>query len=82
MFDVQAENYFQVKFINCYLRDIISFTKNDIIDWDQSRVAVELLQTMANNRKEDLARLLQKMKTKCTFSLFMVLFPPAKREMM
>ena len=63
MFDVQAENYFQVKFINCYLRDIISFTKNDIIDWDQSRVAVELLQTMANNRKEDLERLLQKKKT-------------------
>ena len=26
--DVQAENfYFQVKFINCYLREIISFTK-------------------------------------------------------
>ena len=25
--DVQAENfYFQVKFINCYLREIISFT--------------------------------------------------------
>ena len=26
--DVQAENfYFKVKFINCYLREIISFTK-------------------------------------------------------
>ena len=26
--DIQAENfYFQVKFINCYLREIISFTK-------------------------------------------------------
>ena len=26
--DVQAQNfYFQVKFINCYLREIISFTK-------------------------------------------------------
>ena len=29
--DVQAENfYFQVKFINCYLREIISFTKNKL----------------------------------------------------
>ena len=37
--DVQAENfYFQVKFINCYLREIISFTKKiDIRDWGQSR---------------------------------------------
>ena len=27
--DVQAENfYFQLKFINCYLGEIISFTKN------------------------------------------------------
>ena len=36
--DVQAENfYFQVKFINCYLREIISFTKKiDIRDWGQS----------------------------------------------
>ena len=36
--DVQVENfYFQVKFINCYLRVIISFTKkNDIRDWGQS----------------------------------------------
>ena len=33
-----AENfYFQVKFINCYLREIISFTKKiDIRDWGQS----------------------------------------------
>ena len=33
--DVQAENfYFQVKFINCYLREIVSFTKIiDIRDW-------------------------------------------------
>ena len=37
--DVQAENfYFQVKFINCYLREIISFTKKlDIRDWGQSK---------------------------------------------
>ena len=37
-FSVQAENfYFQVKFVNCYLREIISFTKkNDIRDWGQS----------------------------------------------
>ena len=36
--DVQAENFnFQVKFINCFLREIISFTKNDIRDWGQSR---------------------------------------------
>ena len=36
--DVKAKNfYFQVKFINCYLRKIISFTKNnDIRDWGQS----------------------------------------------
>ena len=36
--DVQAENfYFQVKFINCYLREVISFTKKiDIRDWGQS----------------------------------------------
>ena len=36
--DVQAENfYFQVKFINCYLREIITFTKKiDIRDWGQS----------------------------------------------
>ena len=35
--DVQAENFhFQVKFINCYLREIISFTKKDIRDWGQS----------------------------------------------
>ena len=36
--DVRAENfYFQVKFINCYLREIISFTKKiDIRDWGQS----------------------------------------------
>ena len=33
--DVQAENfYFQVKFLNCYLREIVSFTKIiDIRDW-------------------------------------------------
>ena len=38
--DVQAENfYFQVKFINCYLREVISFTKKiDIRDWGQSTV--------------------------------------------
>ena len=38
--DVQAQNfYFQVKFINCYLREIISFTKKiDIRDWGQSRL--------------------------------------------
>ena len=37
--DVQAENfYFQVKFINCFLRETISFTKKiDIIDRGQSR---------------------------------------------
>ena len=37
--DVRAENfYFQVKFIDCYLREIISFTKkNDIRDLGQSR---------------------------------------------
>ena len=37
--DVQAENfYFQVKFINCYLREIISYTKKiDIREWGQSR---------------------------------------------
>ena len=42
--DVQAENfYFQVKFINCYLREIISFTKkNDIRDWGQSSLLKEL----------------------------------------
>ena len=36
--DVQAENFnFQVMFINCYLREIISFTtKTDIRDWCQS----------------------------------------------
>ena len=36
--DVQADNfYFQVKFKNCYLREIISFTKKiDIRDWGQS----------------------------------------------
>ena len=36
--DVQAENfYFQVKFINCYIREIISFTnKIDIRDLGQS----------------------------------------------
>ena len=36
--DVQAENFFfQVNFMNCYLREIISFTKKiDIRDWDQS----------------------------------------------
>ena len=35
--DVQAENfYFQVKFINCYLREIIVLLKNDIRDWGQS----------------------------------------------
>ena len=36
--DVQAKNfYLQVKFINCYLREIINFTKkNDIRDWGQS----------------------------------------------
>ena len=38
--DVQAENfYFQVKFINFYLREIISFTNEiDIRDWGQSKV--------------------------------------------
>ena len=38
--DVRAENfYFQVKFIDCYLREIISFTnKIDIRDLGQSRV--------------------------------------------
>ena len=42
--DVQAENYFQVKFINCYLREIISFTKKiDIRDWVQSTENGELL---------------------------------------
>ena len=36
-FTVQAENfYFQVKFINCYLREIISLLKIDIRDWGQS----------------------------------------------
>ena len=36
--DVQAENfYFQVKFINCYFREIIRFTKKiDIRDLGQS----------------------------------------------
>ena len=36
--NVQAKKfYFQVKFINCYLREIISFTKKiDIRDWSQS----------------------------------------------
>ena len=36
--DVQAENcYFQVKFIKCYLREIIRLTKKiDIRDWGQS----------------------------------------------
>ena len=40
--DVQAENfYFQVKFINFYLREIISFTKKiDIRDWGQSSCMV------------------------------------------
>ena len=40
--DVQAQNfYFQVKFINFYLREIISFTKKiDIRDWGQSRVSM------------------------------------------
>ena len=37
-FSVQAENfYFQEKFLNCYLREIISFSKKiDIRDWGQS----------------------------------------------
>ena len=37
--DVQSENfYFQVKFINCSLREIISFTKKlDIRDGGQSK---------------------------------------------
>ena len=37
-FSLQAENfYFQEKFLNCYLREIISFTKKiDIRDWGQS----------------------------------------------
>ena len=36
----KAENfYFQVKFINCYLREIIRFTKKiDIRDWGQSNL--------------------------------------------
>ena len=40
--DVQAENfYFQVKFINCCLREIISFIKKiDIRDWGQSSEGV------------------------------------------
>ena len=39
--DVLAQNfYFQVKFINFYLREIISFTKkNDIRDWGQSKAS-------------------------------------------
>ena len=45
--DVQAENfYFQVKFINCYLREIISFTKNDIRDWGQSRLYFALVKSV------------------------------------
>ena len=38
--NVRAENfYFQVKFIDCYLREIISFTKKiDIRDLGQSKV--------------------------------------------
>ena len=39
--DVQAENFFfQVNFINCYLREIIRFTKKiDIRDWGQSKAS-------------------------------------------
>ena len=33
-----SQELLQVKFINCYLREIISFTsKNDIRDWGQSK---------------------------------------------
>ena len=32
LIDIQAENYFQVKSINCYLREIISFTKKTTLD--------------------------------------------------
>ena len=45
--DVKAENfYFQVKFINCYLREIISFTKkNDIRDWGKS-ISVPIIENL------------------------------------
>ena len=37
--DVQAENfYFQVKFINCYLREIISFTKKMTLETGASLI--------------------------------------------
>ena len=51
--DVQAKNfYFQVKFINCYLREIISFTKNiDIRDWGQSSPFVEMTWCMQSRKQ-------------------------------
>ena len=47
----QAENYFHVKFINCYLREIISFTKKmtletgtslglPVYNWSTNRVTI------------------------------------------
>ena len=52
-FDVQAKNYSQVKFINCYLREIISFTtKIDIRDWGQSTfLAVKSLVNLNRYRR-------------------------------
>ena len=62
--DVQAENFdFQVKFINYYLREIISFTKKiDIRDWGQSSLRIKvnvsvclctLMAYIANNMDPD-----------------------------
>ena len=47
--DAQAENfYFQVKFINCYLREIISFIKKiDIRGRDQSTFSFDCKDIMA-----------------------------------
>ena len=63
-FDVQAENfYFQVKFINCYLREIISFTKKLTLEtksleknWSSLKFRIE----NRNNRKSLKIRFLWK----------------------
>ena len=51
--DVQAQNiYFQVKFINFYLREIISFTKRiDIRDWGQSK-ELPILHLLPSNNNQ------------------------------
>ena len=48
--DFQAKNYSQVKLINCYLGEIISFItkKFDIRDWGQS-ISLRVSEDMAMN---------------------------------